>query len=173
MQIASNNSKGSVAKNNYHLLTLPVNYKENWFEEEIRRERANHNANLRKGMVDTGFLWPSLYLEIFLEGVFTMRVIPFQIEVEVPKGLFRLTAVSREDNVAWVIRNDTFGCIAEINPKQLFDWAIKTYPNGIGLEGYHILAFKLLTTGCKDESEKKAIWESSFYHNSDGGFAKL
>lgn len=134
-----------------------------WFHEEVRKQKRLYDLNIRKGAVDKGYLWASLYLHIFIEGVFTMRPVPSQIEVEVPKGVFRLTALQREDGIRWIIRNDTFGCLAEAKPQEIGEWAVETYPEGIGGDGYLLIVHQLLTAGCNDESKKQEIWDAMFY----------
>lgn len=134
-----------------------------WFSNEVREAKKTYDANLQGGMLDKGFVWASIYLEIFLEGVFTRKGVPNQIEVNVPKGLFRLTALWKEDGVSWLIRNDTFGCIASVNPEEIGQWAADNYPEGIGTEGYRVIAHTLLTTGTEAEDEKRTIWDATFY----------
>lgn len=138
-----------------------------WFQNEIRKQRRLYEKEIKNGATDRGFLWASLYLELFIEGFFTLRAIPQQIEVEVPKGLFRLTAIEKDGAVKWLIRNDTFGAIAEANPQEIAEWAWENYPDGIGEEGYLLIVHSLLTAGCKDEGEKQAIWKAMFYDKGE------
>lgn len=134
-----------------------------WFNKEIRKQKRLYEKEIKNGVTDLGFLWASLYLEVFIEGVFTKRPVPTQIEVEVPKGVFKLTTFGEEDSVKWLIRNDTFGCIVVVNPQNFFEWALESYPEGIGEEGYLTIVLFLLTLGCKEESERHAIWDAMFY----------
>lgn len=134
-----------------------------WYEREVAAEKVAYNEELKNGAVDNGYVWPSIQLEIFLEGVFTQKPVPPVVEIEIPKGIFRLTTLSEDGEVKWLIRNDAFGAICEANPENLFKWAVEIYPDGIGGEGYTTIAFSLLTTGCKDESEKENVYKSMFY----------
>lgn len=138
-----------------------------WFQNEIRKEKQLYEMQIKKGVVDRGYLWASLYLETFIEGVFTLRPVPSQIEVEVPKGMFRLTAMEKDGAVKWLIRNDTFGCIAEASPQEIGEWAVEKYPDGIDSEGYLLIVHKLLTAGCNDEDESQAIWNAMFYDKEE------
>ena len=135
----------------------------NWFKDTIRKGKRLHEKALKDGLEAGDFVWASLYLETFLEGVFTMRPLPNVIEVEVPKGLFRLTAIEKDGEIMWIVRNDTFDAICEVSPLTYFEWAVKVYPEGIGNEGYMQIAHSLLTAGCKTKEEKDAVWDGMFY----------
>ena len=134
-----------------------------WYEREVAAEKVAYNEELKNGAVDNGYVWPSVQLEIFIEGVFTQKPVPPVVEIEIPKGIFRLTALSKDDEVKWLIRNDAFGAICEVNPEDIFKWAIDNYPDGIGSEGYTQIAFSLLTAGCKDDDEKENVFKCMFY----------
>ena len=134
-----------------------------WFENEVALSKAEYDEEIKNGATDNGYVWASIYLEIFLEGVLSMEPTPSIVEVNTPNGLFRLTVLEEDGDIKWLVRNDAFGCIAECDPKSIFEWVVNTYPDGIGSEGFHILAYMMLTTGCKDEVELKKVWDSTFY----------
>lgn len=134
-----------------------------WYEREVAAEKVAYNEEIKNGAVDNGYVWPSVQLEVFVEGVFTQKPVPSVIEFEIPNGIFRLTALSKDDEVKWLIRNDAFGAICEVNPEDIFKCAIAHYPDGIGDEGYIQIAASLLTAGCKDKSERENVFNSMFY----------
>ena len=144
-------------------LTIKSVKANSWFADEVSIEKSLYDKDIKSGLKDNGYVWASTYLEIFLEGVFTMKPTPSVVEVNIPNGVFRMTMLKKGGEVVWLVRNDAFNCIAEVKPKDLFKWAVKNYPNGIDAEGYHILAYNLLATGCKDEDENSRIWDSTFY----------
>ena len=143
-----------------------------WFAQEIRKQRRLYDKDIKRGVVDKGFFWPALYLSIFIEGVFTLRAVPSGIEVAVPKGIFRLVVIPKGNEIIWVIRNDTFGCCVKVNPQDFAKWAFEEYPDGIGTEGYLQIVHFLLTAGCNDENEKKAIWDAMFYDEVEDAVSK-
>ena len=138
-----------------------------WYEREVARERAHYEEEIKNGAIDKGFVWPSVQLEIFLEGVFTQKHVPSQIEINVPNGIFSLTTLSKEGEIRWLVRNDTFGAIAEVNPEDWFKWAAKVFPEGIGNEGYMIISHSLLCIGCKDENEVEKMWKEIIYAETE------
>lgn len=144
---------------------------QNWFNNEVKGQKRLHERTIEEGRVkDDEYVWPALFLSIFIEGVFTKRPVPHQIEVNVPGGMFRLTALRSDNDIKWLIRNDTFGVIAEMNVSDMVDWAIKKYPHGIDSEGYLIAAHRLLSVGCKDENKAEAIWNAMFYKEVESSF---
>lgn len=175
-KIASKNSKGSAKNENAHDVKHPseqpiqLTYKptnEDWFSEEIQFMRLYYEFMIKKGVVDKGYIWAALILHTFIEGVFTQRPVPKVLEVKVPKGLFRITTVVKDGHITWLIRNDAFGCIAEAYPEKICEWAAKHYPNGIDTDGYLVLVHSLLSIGCSNEEEKRAIWNSMFFFGCD------
>lgn len=130
-----------------------------WFRNTIRNQKRLHDMETKKHK-DLGYVWPCLYLEIFLEGMFTMRAVPQRIEFDTPDGGFSLTTITNGDEIKWLVRNGLV--ISEVDPKSVMEWAVENYPEGIGSEGYHILAIKLLTIGM-NEDKKSEVCERSFY----------
>lgn len=142
-------------------LTISQTSAAGWYEKEVKKQRKSYLRQCRVSK-DPGYVWPFLTLEIFLEGVFTMKPMPGSISVDIPKGKFNLTLMQKGEEAKWLVRNDASGAIATYEVKSIIEWAIENYPDGIDSEGYNRLAFILLTTGCpKSESDK--IWCDSFY----------
>lgn len=96
---------------------FPANNK--WFDNAIKELRQLYDEKIQSGCVDKGFAWAYMYLETFIEGVFSANSVPRQIEVEVPKGSFRLTTIWKDGKTLWLIRNDSFGCVAIVNPSEM------------------------------------------------------
>lgn len=163
-QVNSAETKNAACK---VILNHKTTHTRRWFSNEIRKERRLYEKMIKRGVVDRGYLWASLYLHTFIEGVFTLRAVPSVVEVEVPKGIFRMTTLANNGMVKWLIRNDTFGCIAEVYPQEIAEWAVENYPKGIGSEGYLLIVHKLLTAGCNDEDESQAIWNAMFFEEVD------
>jgi len=150
-------------KDSNHVLSVAEQNKGDWFEKTIADERKVYEDSLKEGFKDNGLVWASLYLEVFFEGVFTQKVVPSALEVEVPNGLFRLTAMKKDNDIKWLVRNDLFGALAEVNPKDLFGWAIENYPKGIDMDGYSQLAHYLLSIGAKTDEDRKRVYDMTFY----------
>ena len=145
---------------------------QNWFNNEVKGQKRLHERAIEEGRVkDDEYVWPALFLSIFIEGVFTRRPVPQQIEVEVPGGILRITTIAKSNEIKWLVRNDTFSVIAQMNVLDMADWAIKNYPDGIGSEGYLIAAHRLLTVGCQDDTKAEAIWNAMFYKETESSRA--
>lgn len=136
----------------------PAKWDKDWFKKELRKERKRYLAELKKGSTDPGYAWAFTQLAVFLEGVFTLKSTPLELTLEIPKGEVRLTV---PDGRHWIVRNDYSGSVGVIDVEELFNWAVKTYPEGIGGEGYEQIALQILTQGC-DEKQSAEIYNKTF-----------
>ena len=134
-----------------------------WFVKQVIGERKLYEKDLKKGIVDKGYLWSSLYLQIFIEGVFTLRYVPNSIAVEIPGGLFSLNAMEKDGKIQWLIRNDRFGTIGTVDPQVIGEWAVENYPDGIDNDGYLLIVHQLLCSGAETETQRQDIWDRMFY----------
>ena len=135
----------------------PAGWDKDWFKKELRKERKRYLAELKKGSTDPGFAWAYIQLALFLEGVFTLKATPNELTLEIPKGEVHLTVAGGH----WIVRNDYSGSVGVIDVEELFKWAVKTYPEGIGGEGYEQIALQILTQGC-DEKQSAEIYDKTF-----------
>ena len=136
----------------------PAKWDKDWFKKELRKERKRYLAELKKGSTDPGYAWAFTKLAVFLEGVFTLKSTPLELSLEIPKGEVRLTV---PDGRHWIVRNDYSGSVGVIDVEELFKWAVKTYPEGIGGDGYELIALQILTQGC-DEEQSAEIYDKTF-----------
>ena len=133
----------------------------NWWKNKTKEIESIIAEDEAKGLKDLGFCKAVMTTSTFFEGLFTQKPIPPVFEVSVPKGILRVTQMQNGNDFKWLVRNDTFGAIAEVNPKDYFEWAIKNFPDGIDGDGYDALAISLLGVGGTD-TDKDEIYDKSF-----------
>ena len=136
----------------------PAGWDKDWFKKELKKERKHYLAELKKGFTDPGYAWAYTELALFLEGVFCLKATPCELSLEIPKGQVHLTVHGGEH---WVVRNDFNYSVAVYSVRDLFDWAVENYPNGIGSEGYEKIALQILTQGC-NEAQSAEIYDKTF-----------
>ena len=147
----------------YNLSVEAVNLKNSkydtkWYKNEIRRSHDDYVKDVNSGKTDPGYVWAFTKLWIFLEGVFTLKVVPESITLEIPAGELHLSKAGDY----WVIRNDYNNTVGSIKIEQIFDWAVTNYPDGIGADGYEQIALQILSLGC-DEKQKAEIYDKTFF----------
>lgn len=145
----------------YRLTTKMVK-KSDWWKNTTKEIDDIIAEDEKNGLKDMGFAKALMLTEAFFEGVFTQNPVPNPFEVAVPNGVLRVTQMQKGNEFKWLVRNDTFGVIAVVDPKHYFEWAVKQYPQGIGEEGYELLAVDLLGVGHKNDEDLDGIVEKSY-----------
>lgn len=147
----------------YNLSVEAVNLKNSkydtkWYKNEIRKNRNQYLKDIKSGKTDPGYVWAFMKLWTFLEGVFTLKVVPEGITLEIPAGELHLSKAGDY----WVVRNDYNNTVGSIQIEKVFEWALEQYPNGIGAEGYEKLAMDILCLGC-DDKQASEIYDKTFF----------
>ena len=116
-----------------------------WFDNQVKNAYKAYQRSLKNGMIDPGFVWTNIKIQIFLEGVFTGHPVPGSFSVKVPGGKLVIGTIDYH----WFIRNDYGdGGIGDVDVKRLFDSIDKWYPDGIN---YEDLALQIMSVGCTEE----------------------
>ena len=127
-----------------------------WYGNQIKCQRRLYEKELKK-MSDPGYVWPTLKMQIFLEGVMTLKTVPNVLEIETPDGMFKLSALRYSDGTVWHIEHA--GRSNYIEVEDMLVSIAEQYPEGFG--NYFELGVQIM--GCGDEKFADEIWDKSFW----------
>lgn len=128
-----------------------------WYGNQIKCQRRLYEKDLKK-MSDPGYVWPTLKMQIFLEGVMTLKAVPHVLEIETPDGMFKLSTLRLSDGTLWHIEHA--GRFSYIDVNALLMSIVEKYPDGT-FGDYLNLGVEIM--GCGDEKFTNEIWDKSFW----------